>query len=216
MGEGRRFATSLLFVYPRAAMATDLPEHLQLDRRTDLPAELAFLLDTYPRADWDGHPNKGQWCQFWLARHKMFRDVGAGLIDACEKLHAGQVDGATFHDWFMSRASFYLGELDTHHKVEEYHYFPLLSQADPRMEKGVALLEGDHHMIHDRLRVVYDAIIALDGAIREGQGDIGTLAPKLRDDIALLDKGLRRHLDDEEDLVVPLILDRTENGLGMH
>ena len=204
------------FVYSRAAMTTDLPEQLQLDRRTDLPRDLAFLLEAYPRAEWDGHPNNGQWCQFWLARHKMFRDIGAGLTDACEKLDAGQVDGTTFHDWFMPRASFYLGELDTHHKVEEYHYFPLLARADPRMETGVALLEGDHHVIHDRLRVVYDAILALDGAIREGQGDIRLLAPKLRDDIALLDTGLRRHLDDEEDLVVPLILDRTEDGLGMH
>ncbi|MBO6783591.1 MAG: hemerythrin domain-containing protein [Alphaproteobacteria bacterium] len=197
-------------------MASELPEHLQLDARTAVPAELAFLRSEYPRESWDGHPNNGQWCQFWLARHTMFRDFGAGLTDACEKLDAGQVDGPAFHDWFMPRASFYLGELDTHHKVEEYHYFPLLARADPRMETGVALLEGDHHVIHDRLRLVYDGVVALEEAIRKGEGDIATLAPKLRDDLVLLDASLRRHLDDEEDLVVPLILDRGEAGLGMH
>jgi len=31
----------------------------------------------------------------------------------------------------------------------------------------------------------------------------------------LLLRQLRRHLDDEEDLIIPLILDRTEAGLGV-
>jgi len=116
----------------------------------------------------------------------------------------------------MPRASFFLGELDTHHKVEEYHYFPLLSRADPRMEKGVALLEGDHEVIHELLRGTYDTIVALDAAIQDRPDDVLRLVPRMRDDLAGLDKGLKRHLDDEEDLVVPLILDRTEDGLGMH
>lgn len=197
-------------------MTSELPDSLALDRRDVLPDGFAFLLDNYPRESWEGHPNNGQWCQFWLARHKMFRDFGAGLIDACEKLDAGQVDAPTFHDWFMPRASFYLGELDTHHKVEEYHYFPLLGRADPRMEKGVTLLESDHHVIHDGLRTTYDAVVALEEAVRAADGDVAGCTPLLRDTLARLDANLRRHLDDEEDLVVPLILDRSESGLGMH
>ena len=210
------FASHASFVYPGLIMSESIPAELALDRRTALPDDYAFLLVEHPRPSWEGHPNNGQWCQFWLARHKMFREFGAGLTDACEKLAAAQVDPKGFHEWFMPRASFFLGELDTHHKVEEYHYFPLLSRADPRMKKGVALLEGDHEVIHDLLCGAYDTIVALDAAIQEKPDDVMGLIPRMRDDLAALDKGLKRHLDDEEDLVVPLILDRTEDGLGMH
>ena len=205
-----------MFVYPRAVMTGELPENLALQARTALPDGFAFLLEAFPRETWEGHPNNGQWCQFWLARHKMFRDFGTALTDACEKLDAGQVEAPTFHDWFMPRASFFLGELDTHHKVEEYHYFPLLGRADPRMVKGVELLEADHHVIHDALRSTYDAIVSLEVAIREAEGDVAGLVPRLRDELSTLDTNLCRHLDDEEDLVVPLILDRSETGLGVH
>jgi len=205
-----------VLVYLRLTMIDTVPAELILDRRTALPEDYAFLLKAHPRPTWEGHPNNGQWCQFWLARHTMFREFGEGLTDACEKLEAGQVEPQGFHEWFMPRVSFFLGELDTHHKVEEYHYFPLLSQADPRMEKGVALLEGDHEVIHDLLRGAYDTIIALDAAIQEKPDDVMGLVPRMGDDLAALDKGLKRHLDDEEDLVVPLILDRSEAALGMH
>lgn len=213
--QDQRFASQASFVYPRPTMPDSIPAELALDRRTALPGDYAFLLVEHPRPSWEGHPNNGQWCQFWLARHKMFREFGDGLIDACDKLVAAQVDPKGFHEWFMPRASFFLGELDTHHKVEEYHYFPLLAQADPRMVKGIALLEGDHGTIHDLLRGAYDTIVALDRAIEEQPGEILGLAPRMRDGLAGLDTGLKRHLDDEEDLVVPLILDRSEAELGM-
>lgn len=197
-------------------MTENIPAELALDRRTALPEDYAFLLMEHPRPTWEGHPNNGQWCQFWLARHKMFRDFGEGLTDACQKLSDGQVDPKGFHEWFMPRASFFLGELDTHHKVEEYHYFPLLSQADPRMVKGIALLEGDHHVIHELLRGAYDTIVDLDRTIQEKPDAALELVARMRDDLAALDKGLCHHLDDEEDVIVPLILDRSEADLGMH
>jgi hypothetical protein len=50
------------------------------------------------------------------------------------------------------------------------------------------------------------------------QGDPDTLR-RCGDDYAdasgLLAKALMRHLDDEEDLIVPLILDRGEEALGV-
>ena len=206
----------LTLVYPGPIMSDTVPAELALDVRTALPEDYAFLLMTHPRPTWEGHPNNGQWCQFWLARHKMFRDFGAGLTDACEKLANGEVDPKGFHDWFMPRASFFLGELDTHHKIEEYHYFPLLAQADPRMGQGVELLEGDHESIHALLAGAYDTIVALDKAITEKPAETPEMVPRMRDDLAALDKGLQHHLDDEEDLIVPLILERSEAGLGMH
>jgi iron-sulfur cluster repair protein YtfE (RIC family) len=213
---GDRFASFALFVYLGPIMTEAIPAELALDRRTALPEDYAFLLMAHPRPTWEGHPNNGQWCQFWLARHNMFREFGEGLTDACEKLGAGEVEPKGFHEWFMPRASFFLGELDTHHKIEEYHYFPLLTQADARIGKGVDLLESDHHVIHELLRGAYDTIVSLDGAIQDKPDDIMGLVPRMRDDLAALDVGLQRHLNDEEDLIVPLILERSEADLGMH
>lgn len=188
---------------------------LSLNTRTALPDGYAFLLADFPRPVWEGHPNNGQWCQFWLQRHQMFRDYSAALTDACEQLADGKIEAAAFHEWFVPRVNFYLGEIDTHHKVEEHHYFPALAQADEKMGRGIALLEGDHRVVHDRLIAAYETIVALDAAIRETPGDVASAAPAARDGIAALGDALGRHLNDEEDIIVPLILDRTEPVLGI-
>ncbi|MBT4906898.1 MAG: hemerythrin domain-containing protein [Rhodospirillaceae bacterium] len=186
-----------------------------LNSRTALPEGYAFLLADYPRAVWEGHPNNGQWCQFWLQRHQMFRDYSAALADACEQLADGKIEAPAFHEWFVPRVNFYLGEIDTHHKVEEYHYFPALAQADEKMRRGIELLEGDHRVVHDLLHAAHGTIVALDAAIRETPADIASAAPAARDGIVALGAGLGRHLDDEEDIIVPLILERTEPVLGI-
>ena len=186
-----------------------------LNSRTALPEGYAFLLADYPRAVWEGHPNNGQWCQFWLQRHQMFRDYSAALADACEQLADGKIEAPAFHEWFVPRVNFYLGEIDTHHKVEEYHYFPALAQADEKMRRGIELLEGDHRVVHDLLHAAHGTIVALDAAIRGTPADIASAAPAARDGIVALGAGLGRHLDDEEDIIVPLILERTEPVLGI-
>jgi iron-sulfur cluster repair protein YtfE (RIC family) len=84
------------------------------------------------------------------------------------------------------------------------------------MGKGVELLEGDHESIHALLAGAYDTIVALDKGITEKPAETPEMVPRMRDDLAALDKGLQHHLDDEEDLIVPLILERSEAGLGMH
>jgi iron-sulfur cluster repair protein YtfE (RIC family) len=199
---------------------SDTPDELVLDRRAALPADYAYLLGTFPRTVWEGHPNAGPWSDFWLARHNMFRDFGAALPDAVAKLDAKQVEAEAFHQWFMPRASFFLGELDTHHKIEEYHYFPIFARSDARMEKGIALLEGDHHRIHELLYAAYEQIVALDaaigGAIGEAPGEIANATPRLAGALAALAAGLGRHLDDEEDLIMPVVLERGEAALGIH
>ena len=198
-----------------APMSDTPSDALSLTGRTTLPEGYAFLLADYPRAVWDGHPNNGQWCSFWLARHQMFRDFSAALADACAQLADGKVEAPAFHEWFVPRVNFYFGEIDTHHKVEEYHYFPALAQADAKMARGIELLEGDHRTVHDLLLAAHQAVVVLDAAIREAPAEIVAAAPRAHDGLAALGAGLGRHLDDEEDIIVPLILDRSEPVLGI-
>ena len=77
------------------------------------------------------------------------------------------------------------------------------------------MLEGDHQTIHQSIdRTVETANSFLRTPVNDkdplrAAGDAYVAAND-----ALL-RQLRRHLDDEEDLIVPLILDRTEAGLGV-
>ncbi len=153
--------------------------------------------------------------RFWLSRHDMFREL-AGMIQEIEtQFRAGALPAEQFPRVFVPRLQFMLSQLDLHHQIEDFHHFPLFRAADERLARGFDVLEGDHHAIHTDMEKTADTANAL---LRALGGDGDTLR-RHGDDYAdasgALIKGLLRHLDDEEDLVVPLILDRGEQALGV-
>jgi len=188
---------------------------LRLDQRTGWPEELRHLLLRYPREVWTGHANLGQMAQFWLDRHNMFRELTQSLLQATHALREGHVPPDQFRQWFAPRMNFLLGELQGHHMIEDQHYFPVFVQAEKSLVKGFDILENDHEMIHHGLEDLARAAQMLAGAI---DGDT-PLVMKASDGFADVTDGflkiLRQHLDDEEDLIIPVILDRTEAGLGI-
>ncbi len=114
----------------------------------------------------------------------------------------------------MPRLQFLLSQLDLHHRIEDYHYFPIFRAADVRLARGFAVLEGDHHAIHADMDVTAETANALLRALA-GSGDLARCGDAYAAASAGLRQGLIRHLDDEEDLIVPLILDRGEEALGV-
>lgn len=188
---------------------TDL---LALDERTGWPADLRVLLARHPRETWGGHANLGETARFWLKRHDMFRELGAALQAGTHAFREGQIEASPFRAWFLPRLRFYLSELEGHHSIEDRHYFPLFRAAENRLVRGFEVLEHDHDLIHRRLEEV-----ALRGqAFAGAEGDALRRAADLYAAAAeRLVGGLSRHLLDEEDLIVPLILDRGEGALGI-
>jgi len=188
---------------------------LALASRDGWPEDLRVLIERYPREQWDGHPNLGEWVPFWLSRHAMFRELSGALETITSGFRAGALAPAEFPGQFVLRLKFMLEQLNVHHQIEDHHYFPLLRAADERLARGFDVLEGDHYAIHADMAATADAANAL---LRALAGDADTL--RARGDVyadvsARLLGGLIRHLDDEEDLVVPLILDRSEEALGV-
>jgi len=188
---------------------------LALASRTGWPEDMRVLLTKYPREQWQGHANLGEMARFWLSRHDMFRDLASMIRDIETEFRSGALAPAEFPRAFVPRLQFLLSQLDVHHQIEDYHYFPIFRAADERLARGFDVLEGDHHAIHaDMARTAETAnalLHALSGAadvLRRPADDYATASG------ALL-KGLIRHLDDEEDLIVPLILDRGEEALGV-
>lgn len=180
---------------------------LSLHARTALPAELRLLAARHPRPSWS---DLGPLTRYWLDRHAMFRRVGTLMAEEVGALASGG-DPARHGAGFARLANLFLGELEMHHGIEDHHYFPRLIVLEPRLARGFEMLETDHAALHGMLgdfaadaRAMLSALDAPDPrpGIERMQERLGTVT-------VLLD----RHLDDEEDLVVPLLIERGEAGL---
>jgi hypothetical protein len=190
-------------------------EALALARRSGWPESLRVLLKKYPREQWQSHANLGDMAQFWLSRHGMFRELATMIQEIEAQFRSGTLPAAEFPQVFVPRLQFLLSQLNAHHQIEDHHYFPIFRAADERLARGFDVLEGDHHVIHADMARVTETANAL---LRALSGDADTLRGRGDDYAAAsgtLLKGLVRHLDDEEDLIVPLILDRGEEALGV-
>ena len=189
-------------------------ENLTLARRNGWPDDLRVLIARYPREQWQGHANLGEMARFWLSRHDMFREL-AGMIRAIEtQFRDGTLAPAEFPRQFVPRLQFLLQQLGVHHQIEDLYYFPIFRAADERLARGFDVLEGDHHAIHADMAATADTANALLRALADKSDALKQSEDYAAASGALL-KGLIRHLDDEEDLIVPLILDRGEDALGV-
>ena len=189
-------------------------ETTALLHRAGLPDDLRLLYEKYPRADWNTVHTIGGLGAFWISRHDMFREFGRMLVDSLDDLREERVTAERFARWFAPRLNHFLGDLEGHHQVEDYQYFPLFAAAEPRLARGFALLEEDHHLIHELLERNADTAGAFHRDLVTGSAQM----PFSRDAFAVeadtLLRGLMRHLEDEEDLLIPLLLDQGEARFG--
>ena len=142
----------------------------------------------------------------------MFRRLQELLREDAERLLDGDAD-ARNHTARVSRyGSMFVGELHGHHNIEDAHYFPVLSARETSLARGFEILDRDHHALDGHL----------DTFVREANAVIQALGePDLRDRVSVFHEGvlrlggfLDRHLTDEEELVVPVILRHGPGGLG--
>lgn len=192
-----------------------MTEHPPALGRTGLPEDLRELLARYPRSDWGHHANLGAMAQFWLQRHAMFREFGAMLQNSVGDWREGRIETEAFVRFFMPRLNRFLGELEGHHSIEDHHYFPVFRAAEPRLVRGFDLLDSDHHVIHEALHANAHAANALIAALANGGDGLRRAGDAHADENAKLIAMLMRHLEDEEDLIIPVILDRGEAELGI-
>jgi hemerythrin-like domain-containing protein len=103
--------------------------------------------------------------------------------------------------------------LQGHHQIEDHHYFPVLSQKDPRIRTGFDLLDADHHALDGYLASFVDGANGAIQGVTQG-ADPKPGAEAFRNELGNLARLLDRHLIDEEELVVPVILKFGADGLG--
>lgn len=188
---------------------------LDLERRSGLPADLLDLLAKYPRESWASHDRVHGLASMWLQRHDMFRELGGLLTGAIGDYREGRNDARSFAGFFAPRLQFFLGQLDGHHQVEDQHYFPVFARAESRLKRGFDILDGDHHLIHEALERNAESANGFLRALQQDQDRQRFAADAYAGENERLVAMLARHLEDEEDLIVPLILERGEGAFGI-
>lgn len=191
------------------------PADLQLRTRHGLPDHIAYLRAAYPRARWHGLASHGELADFWLQIHDILRKQGYQLKQATDAFGRGEWPaGPDFPSVFVHRFNQFVGHLNGHHQIEDSAYFPRFRALDPRMGVGLAILEADHRLIHEQIFSSVGAARTLLQAL-EQDGDAQRYAADAYSEATdrLLDL-LGRHLADEEDLVIPGMLEHGERSLA--
>jgi iron-sulfur cluster repair protein YtfE (RIC family) len=177
---------------------------LALASRKGLPSEFLYLREAFPRERWSMgglHPTARR----WLHMHGGFRAHQAEMGAMVEAWRADQIDLPTLHQTLIPALQQFLQHLDGHHRIESGHYFPALQQLEPRIAAGIDLLDRDHDAIHAHIEAMVGTGRALHQAVASGAADAGGRVERLAEVLDRAGPQLARHLDDEEEIVIPLI-----------
>lgn len=178
-----------------------------LAHRDHLPDALRVLLVDYPRAQWSAHDNFDGLIRFWLERHLMFRAVLARMQNEAEMALDGNMDGRKYQRQTARLAGVFLNQLQGHHQIEDHHYFPKLVTLERPLERGFAILDADHQALDGHIQVLADLTnTLLNAGLNAGPNALTKQVGALHSALGRFAPFLDRHLVDEEELVVPVLL----------
>jgi iron-sulfur cluster repair protein YtfE (RIC family) len=186
---------------------------LKLETRLGLPDAMRVLLAEYPREAWAADPHFAGLVAFWLQMHQGFRDAIAAMTGDAEAVLDGTLERAAFAPRLSRVGGQFVEHLHGHHHIEDDHYFPLLVARERRLEQGFQILDADHQALDGH---IVDFVGGANGVLRA----VATNAGAFRDEagafhaqLVTFSGFLERHLADEEELIVPVILKYGERGI---
>ncbi|WP_069353322.1 hemerythrin domain-containing protein [Burkholderia cenocepacia] len=172
--------------------------------RTRLDTSIGLLLATLPREEWNRHANYAGMVEHLQGIHRGILEHGAALAQALTALAEGKV-GATqapsLNRQLREGMKQYAEHLHAHHRIEDHQLFPGILQSYRRIERPLALLEADH-------RVLNAAVESFERVLRDYPADDAQVSAydRLAQAAALTERAARRHIHDEEAIVVPPLL----------
>lgn len=191
-------------------MTTSAPSAFPLAARDALPDSLKTLVTKLPRNVWEAHHEFGPLTQFWLQRHMMFRQLLRAMSERTEARLDKRYDPRRYQAELGRLGGLFVGQLHEHHSVEDHHYFPKLVALDADLAAGFALLDADHHALDAHLADFVDKANAILQAPKPDRSAVDAFGDVLQTSHRLLD----RHLIDEEDLIVPILLTHGERSVS--
>jgi hemerythrin-like domain-containing protein len=185
----------------------------KLETRLGLPEAMRVMLAEYPREAWEADPHFSGLVEFWLQMHQGFRQGLAAMRGDTERLLDGTLERAAFGPRLVQVGSQFVEHLHGHHHIEDDHYFPLLVARERRLEQGFQILDADHQALDGHIAAF---VGKANGVLQGGEAGAGAFRDEARAFQAQLVKFsglLERHLADEEELIVPVILKYWERGI---
>ena len=177
-----------------------------------MAGHLRPLLDEYPRATWLDHPNFKQATRNWMRAHRAFRYLAELVHRETAQFLDGDIAGEAFGQDLAYYGDALVQNLHGHHTWEERSYFPELIAAEPRCREGFETLNADHHLLDE---ILEQFTLQSNRVIKLLQLDEKQAVEEARLLLTIcetLKTVLNRHLDDEEELAVPIILHHKLRG----
>ena len=183
-----------------------------IETRKSLPKEMQVLLEDYPRDAWPDHPNFAASIQNWLGAHVLFGRLANIVEKDTQKVLDNGSDAAEFARRLGYFGNQLVANLHGHHSWEDRHYFPELSAADPRFDAGLEMLEADHQILDARLDALTRHANRAIQLVQLDPTQVQDEAALVLDAVGGVKACLARHLPDEEDLIVPILLHHKMRG----
>jgi hypothetical protein len=181
----------------------DSPEN-HLLKRSGLTDALRKLLFDTPKEEWSGHENYWRGAEMWQGIHRSLLHESGLFVSGLEKLAdmpQGEMQSGLLLNNVRHLGGHLIGHAHVHHHVEDDHYFPRFKEVFPQLGRPIDLLDCDHRVLEETLDAVEGHVRALhaENAVRDRVG-------AALEDARKLDRILNRHLEDEEDIVIPALL----------
>jgi len=163
------------------------------------------LLREFPRSIWPESSPDDATSRLLLSRHGGFRRRVEMLLDASQAALDGKTSPPDFTYDLARELHFFVPLLEGHHQAESTRLYPRLIHHFPEAQDKFLILDRDHTDIDYAL-----------GSLQKVPERLMTQAPtkalfqqeteQLCVELYRFQRLLARHLDDEEDLVIPILL----------
>ena len=179
--------------------------------REGISQALRKFLFEIPRERWTQTPGFHGEPQFWLHIHRGLLQASATLPELCKALLNNpdrKPDGEEFRG-ILEFSSQLVHHAHQHHHIEDSHFFPLFAQQYPELIHPLSLLDGDHRVLSDVLDDMEKASHLMKVQLSEPLTSVHSLQKLTENMLASassLDTLFRRHISDEEEICIPIML----------
>ena len=186
--------------------------HYNIETREGLPPEMQALLREYPRDTWPENPNFAASIRNWMGAHQMFRQLGEITHTDTNAFLNKESEVEEYVTRLAHFGNLLVRNLHGHHSWEDREFFPELMNKDPRFQRGLDMLESDHIALDHLLDSFTSHANRLIQLSQLDPAQLEKEAANVRSDSEKLCAFLKRHLSDEEDLTVPILLHHKMRG----